>query len=162
MSDHSDWLRSLVAEAVPKLENLGAGDTATRPEPTAWSPRELLGHLVDSAANNHQRFVRARFQDDLVFPGYDQDAWVEAQAYAQAPWDELVVLWKAYNLHLARVMDQVPDHVRHRAHARHNLDAISWLPVAADRPATLAELMEDYVAHLEHHLESLIGAKAFR
>jgi hypothetical protein len=38
-----------------------------------WSAREVIGHLIDSAANNHQRFVRAQFRDDLVFPGYEQE-----------------------------------------------------------------------------------------
>src|ERR1041384_6091519 len=93
---------------------------AQRPAPGKWSMKEIVGHLVDSASNNHQRFVRARWQDDLVFPGYAQDDWVAAQGYADAPRRELVTLWATYNRHLARVMDAAPAAVRERPHTRHN------------------------------------------
>jgi hypothetical protein len=150
-------LRAVVAAAEPRL--LAADDawTARRPAPGKWAPREVLGHLVDSAANNHQRFVRARRQDDLVFPGYAQDEWVEAQRYADAPWRELVALWAAYNRHLARVMAATPAPARARPHARHNLHEIGWRPLGADEPATLDRLMEDYVDHLEHHLRQIFA-----
>jgi hypothetical protein len=65
-----------------------------------------VSHLIDSAANNHQRFVRACRGEDLRFEGYAQDAWVAAQAYESAHWDEIVTLWRTHNLHLAYVMDQ--------------------------------------------------------
>ena len=153
----AERLRAVAAAAEPRL---GAADDAwtTRPRaPGKWSPRELLGHLIDSASNNHQRFVRARWQDDLVFPTYAQDDWVAAQRYADAPWRELVTLWAAYNRHLARVMDAAPAAVRERAHARHNLDQLGWRAHPADEPGTLDWLMDDYVDHLEHHLRQLFG-----
>src|SRR5688572_30758858 len=81
-----------------------ADRAARRPAAGGWSPKELVGHLIDSAANNHQRFVRARWQEDLVFAGYEQERWVEAQGYQAARWRELVTLWQDYNRHLARVM----------------------------------------------------------
>jgi hypothetical protein len=96
--------------------------------------------------------VRAAQQDDLVFPGYEQDYWVRVQRYAAAPWNEIVTLWHTYNLHLARVMAAVPADVRYRRHDRHNLHVLGWQPYAADQPATLDDLMRDYVRHLEHHL----------
>lgn len=136
---------------------LGVPDdvAAKRPAPGKWSMKEIVGHLIDSASNNHQRFVRARSMDDLVFPGYEQDDWVTAQDYANAPWGELVGLWHAYNLHIARVMAATPDDVRLRAHARHNLDDIGFRPLPAGHPATLDFLMEDYVYHLKHHLNQI-------
>jgi hypothetical protein len=154
---HAERLRAVVAAAEPRL--LAAADawTARARAPGKWSPRELVGHLIDSAGNNHQRFVRARWQDDLVFPGYAQDDWVDAQGYADAPWRELVTLWATYNRHLARVMAAAPAAVRERAHARHNLDEIGFRPRAAAEPATLDWLMDDYVEHLEHHLRQLLG-----
>jgi hypothetical protein len=151
-------LRTVIAAAEPRLLALDDASTARRPASTAWSPREILGHLVDSASHNHQRFVRARWQDDLVFDGYAQDAWVEAQAYAHAPWRELVALWALYNRHLARVMAATPAAVRTREHARHALDRIAWRPVPADAPATLDYFMADYVGHLEHHVRQVLGA----
>jgi uncharacterized damage-inducible protein DinB len=129
--------------------------TARRPGTGRWSPREILGHLIDSASNNHQRFVRARWQDDLVFTGYDPDAWVVAQQYQDAAWPELVTLWAGYNRHLARVMASTPTAVRQVPRASHNLDRMALHPAPADQPATLEYFMDDYVRHLEHHLRQI-------
>ena len=151
-------LRRAVEGALPALRALDDAASARRPAPGKWSPRELVGHLVDSASNNHQRFVRARFQDDLVFPGYDQDAWVAAQGYATAPWGELVELWRLFNLHLARVFESTPPALAQRAVTRHSFDRIAFRTVAAGEPATLAFFAADYVAHLRHHLRALGAA----
>jgi hypothetical protein len=116
-----------------------------------------VGHLIDSASNNHQRFVRAVWQDDLIFPGYAQDDWVELQRYQDAVWSDLLTLWSAFNRHIASVMAAVPDDVRLRVHARHNLGEIAMhAPTRADQ-ATLDYFMSDYVDHLEHHLAQILG-----
>ena len=114
-------LRAVIAAAEPALAALPEADTAVRPAPGKWSPREVIGHLIDSASNNHPRFVLARWQDDLVFQGYEQERWVDAQDYLHAPWNDLVTLWASFNRHLAHVMAAVPPDVRARQHARHNL-----------------------------------------
>src|SRR5919201_6265963 len=81
---------------------------ARRPDARTWSPKEVLGHLIDSAANNHQRFVRAQQTDALTLPGYEQNHWVDSQGYRQADWPHLVALWTHLNLHLADVIDHIP------------------------------------------------------
>ena len=128
-----------------------------RPAPGKWSPRELVGHLVDSASNNHQRFVRARFVDHLDFPGYDQDEWVAGQDYAGADWASLVTLWAEFNRHLARVMQATPEAALTLQRSRHSLDRIAFRPVPVDRPVTLEGFMQDYVEHLRHHLAGLVA-----
>lgn len=153
--DYTDDLVTTVRQAWDRLTEVSDADASRRPAPDKWSPKQIIGHLIDSASNNHQRFVRARWQDDLVFPGYDQDGWVEAQAYQEAPWRELLDLWLAYSLHLARVMRGTPDEVRLRGHLRHNLDRLAWRPVPSELPATLDYFMRDYVGHLKHHLGQL-------
>jgi hypothetical protein len=125
------------------------------PQPGKWCPREVIGHLIDSASNNHQRFVRAQFKDDLVFDGYEQDAWVSLQRYRESPWAELIDLWRLFNLHIARMMQAAPYDERVRKRARHNLDQIAWQSVSRDEPATLDFFMSDYVRHLKHHLAQL-------
>jgi hypothetical protein len=134
-------------------------ESARHPASAKWSPREVIGHLIDSASNNHQRFVRAASQDDLVFPGYDQDRWVDLQDYQNTPWRDLVSLWAAFNRHIARVMAAIPEPVCSRPRARHNLDEIAWRPVSATEPTTLDYFMKDYVEHLEHHLRQILGAE---
>ena len=143
--------------ATPALLALDDAATTHRPGPGKWSPREIIGHLVDSASNNHQRFVRMRDRDDLVVEGYEQDAWVTAQHYQDAPWTELVLLWMTYNRHLARLMAATPPADRDRARRSHNLHLRAFRPVAPDRPATLGYFMDDYVDHLEHHLAQVLG-----
>ena len=150
-------LRSVLEEATPRLRSISEAEASRPLAPGGWSAREVVGHLVDSACNNHQRFVRAQFSSDLVFAGYDQDAWVAAQAYRESPWLELIDLWSLYNRHLARVMEVAPESVRRRAVRRHNLDEIAWAPVPSDTPATLDGFMADYVDHLEHHLRQILG-----
>ena len=146
-----------VGRATPALLALDDAATARRPAPGKWSPREIIGHLIDSASNNHQRFVRTRGRDDLVVEGYEQDAWVADQRYQDAPWAELVLLWLAYNRHLARVMAATPAADRDRARREHNLDLRAFRPVPADRAVTLGYFMTDYVDHLEHHLAQVLG-----
>ncbi len=155
--DYADDLEATVRGAAKRLAGVADAAAARRPAPGKWCAKEIIGHLVDSAAHNHQRFVHARWQEDLVFPGYEQDAWVEAQEYQAAPWSDLLDLWRTYNLHLARVMRATPESVRLRQHTRHNLDQLAWKPVAAEEPATLEYFMRDYVEHLKHHLRQIEG-----
>jgi hypothetical protein len=159
-SDAPAYARRLV-DAVHRAASalLALDDAAStrRPAPGKWSPREIIGHLVDSASNNHQRFVRMRDRDDLVVEGYEQDVWVAAQRYQDAPWTELVVLWATYNRHLARLMAATPAAARDRVRHAHNLHLRAYRPVPADRAVTLDYFMNDYVDHLEHHLAQVLG-----
>src|SRR5262245_35472726 len=158
MQSYVDEFRSTVEQATPVLLALTDAESMKHPAPGKWSPREVIGHLIDSASNNHQRFVRAPFQSDLVLAGYDQDAWVALQKYQDESWADLVALWRAFNTHLAHVMASIPASVREREHRRQNLHEIHWKTVPADQPATLDDLMADYVAHLKHHLRQILGA----
>ena len=155
MLDYADDLAATVIAAAASLATMSDQSAALRPGPGKWSPKEVIGHLIDSAAHNHQRFVQAQLQDDLVFPGYAQDAWVAAERYRDAPWQNLLTLWRAYNLHIAWLMAAVPDEVRLRERRQHNLHELAWQPVPAATPATLDYFMRDYVNHLHHHLRQI-------
>lgn len=150
--DYITHLERAAVEAAAELAPLPESVASWRPAPDKWSAKEIIGHLIDSAANNHARFVRAPRQTDLVFSGYAQEEWVQTQKYDDAPWADLLELWRAYNRHIAHVMAAVPREARQRAHERHNLHEIGWRQFQADAPATLDDLMRDYVEHLEHHL----------
>jgi hypothetical protein len=153
--DYVAELRRAVIDAEDRWRDAGDDRAEARTAPGKWSAKEIIGHLIDSASNNHQRFVRAQFQDDLVFPGYDQNEWVRAQHYHHARWPELLALWRDFNLHLARVMETTTADVRLKQRRRHNLHEIAFRPASADAPATLDFLMEDYVVHLRHHLRQI-------
>lgn len=130
------------------LRWLAVIDEASSQEPLrpgGWCARETLGHLIDSACNNHRRFVIGQPPGVPRFDGYEQDDWVGRQAYRQESWQGLVALWTAYNRHLAHVMRTTSD------------DAAAGTALAPDGsgPITVGFLMGDYVRHLLHHVGQL-------
>ena len=150
--------RGTVDAAAARLLALTPDQAAARPAPDKWSPKEIIGHLIDSASNNHGRFVRAQLKDDLIFDGYEQADWVRIQGYQERNWADLVRLWKALNDHIAHVMEFAGTEAVTRRRARHNLDALAWQPLSVGQPATLEYFMRDYVGHLKHHLRQALAA----
>ncbi len=147
--------RRVVEQSVPRLLALTDADAGRERDGGGWSAKQIVGHLIDSAANNHRRFVLAQFKDDLQFDGYAGEDWVSAQRYDRADWPHLVELWRGYNLHLAHVMSHTPAEALTKPRAAHSLDRIAWQTVDAARPATLEYLMRDYVGHLKSHLRQI-------
>lgn len=150
-------LREVVTAVTPRLRALSEEESTKPPAPGKWSPKQVIGHLIDSASHNHQRFVRAQFKEDLVFLGYEQEAWVAAQRYQTAPWSDLVGLWSLFNLHLARVVEATPASVRQQPRTLHNLYEIAWQTVPKEQPTTLEYFMRDYVGHLKHHIAQILA-----
>jgi hypothetical protein len=144
MHEVAHTLNALVAHVQARFQGLSDSDAGAPLKPGGWSRKQVIGHLIDSASNNHQRFVRLLLQHELTFPGYAQDGWVVVQDYQSRRWDDLLRLWAAYNAHLAHLISDAP------APALAHLCRIGDNP-----PMTLEELMRDYVRHLEHHVRSL-------
>jgi hypothetical protein len=155
LPSYAGELRRAVIDYSRKLSPLAESVIRRRPAPGKWSIAEVIGHLIDSASNNHQRFVRARWQEALTFPGYEQDDWVGAQGYQDADWATSIDLWRTFNLHLAGVMERTPAAARKKQYIRHNLDQVGFRAMTAADPATLDWFMEDYVEHLKHHLKQI-------
>ena len=140
-------LSSVVASVVPRLSAITEEAAARKPSPAKWSKKEILGHLIDSAANNHQRFVRLQLERELSLPGYEQDGWVRVNRYQQMPWAEIIALWSAYNRHLARVIESMEG------------ESLSHVWHSPNGDVTLEFIAFDYVVHLKHHLAQ-IGIEA--
>ena len=156
MSTYADRLSYTVQKAATDLAKYSDEEASYKLSDSTWSPKQIIGHLVDSASNNHQRFVRASLEEkDLIFPGYQQDQWVTTQQYQQTSWTLLLELWKSYNLHLANFMKSIPEAARQKERIRHNLDQIAFKTVPKNQSTTLDYFMEDYVDHLEHHLKQV-------
>lgn len=146
MHDTASHLRSILKHCHPLLAAIPAEAAARQPAPGKWSPKEILGHLIDSAANNHQKFVRTiPAAGGVDFVGYAQDAWVATQQYQQADWHLLVDLWRSYNLHLAHViMHTEPGCLSH------------LITIDGAGPYRLDFIMSDYVVHTTHHLAAIL------
>lgn len=160
MSSPRESLMARLSQELPRLQALSDESASLSPAPGKWSPKEIIGHLIDSASNNHQRFVRAQFTDDLIFPGYDQNKWVMTQRYNEAPWQNLLDLWFAFNRQISRLISVIPKHQISRERTKHNLHQIAWRTVPEDQPVTLGYFMDDYVAHLNHHLNQISPGEA--
>ena len=156
MEDLIADFRRTVEDAARRMLAISEEESGAPRAQGKWSRKEIVGHLIDSASNNHQRFVRAQFTDHLVFPGYEQESWVRAQGYKDEPWPLLVELWRSFNLHLAHVMERAPESARLDARERHNLGEIGWIKIGEGEPATLEYLMRDYVSHLKNHLRQIL------
>jgi len=143
-ADVAGELLSVVEAASESLRRIGDPEASLRSGSGTWSKKEILGHLVDSAVNNHHRFVRAQQVEELTFPAYEQEHWVSSQGYGERPWRELVDLWRLYNRHLAHIISLVPEE---------RLAVVCV--IGADEPVSLGYVIEDYVVHLKHHLQQL-------
>ena len=159
MDQWIEAFRQTIDHSSERLLQISEEQSEIARESGKWSPKEIVGHLIDSATNNHQRFVRAQFTDDLIFPGYQQEQWVSVQRYSDRPWVQLVELWRQYNLHLVHVMSSIPLETRVKSRARHNLHQLAWQTVDENQPVTLEYFMRDYVGHLEHHLDQIFLAR---
>ena len=146
----------VVDASVERMRLVAEDRAGAKPAPGKWSRKEILGHLIDSAVNNQIRFVRAQLYDDMIFTGYDQNAWVSAQRYQERSWSELVHTWRAYNHQVAAVMRAAAVAELERPRPRHNLHDIGFQLLPPDTPATLGWLMRDYVVHLQHHLDQIL------
>lgn len=158
MQDALADFRRTIDEAAARLGALSEHEASRTRADGKWSAKQIIGHLIDSAANNHQRFVLAQLRDDLAFPGYQQEEWVSVQHYDEAEWPVLVALWRSYNLHLLHVMAHTPAAKLQTPCTQHTLDRIAWQTVSQSEPVTLAYLMRDYIGHLKHHLRQIFGA----
>jgi hypothetical protein len=137
-------LRTLLASASRELPDILEFTAATEPRPGGWNRKQILGHLIDSASNNHQRFVRALIQDELDWPNYEQVAWVKVQDYEDADWWGLVQFWTMYNSHLVRILQDIPEE---------KID--TPIRIGDGAPMTLRDLIHGYIDHVDHHLQQI-------
>ena len=143
-------LRGTIAAAVPLLEGITDGDASLPATVGKWSRKEILGHLIDSACNNQQKFVRTMAQPHLDFVGYEQNHWVGSQKYNEADWSGLISFWHAYNLHLAHIIENTDPAL-----------LANSITVGDHGTFTLEFIMGDYVEHMKHHLLQILPTAAF-
>lgn len=146
MRDLAAELRSEVDATAARFRALAEANASADRGAGKWTRKEILGHLIDSAVNNHQRFVRAPSSNPFVWPGYDQNAWVAAGGYRDRPWADLVELWVGINRHVAYAIESVPAAARE-----------TRCVIGGNDSVTLEWLMRDYLRHMRHHLAQILS-----
>jgi len=139
----SERLAAVLRSAMPWLLTISEAEASVPEREGKWSAKEVIGHLIDSAVNNLGRIIRLQIEAGQSLPGYEQMAWVSLQLYAEREWAQVLALWFALNEHVAWTIGHVEK-------AR-----LANGGVVAGEPLTLGFLIEDYVAHMEHHLRAM-------
>ena len=145
MKQLSEVIQNLVQQALPQLQQMQGEAVRQRPGPDEWSKQEILGHLIDSTANNHQRIVRAAYQAAETFPPYSQTDWVRLQHYQEADWANLVELWAAYNRQFCFIIEHLPPEALQAP-----------CNIGCEQPVSLALVIEDYPRHMQHHINEIL------
>jgi hypothetical protein len=142
----TEKITELTDHWVPILENLPDDLLMNKLNWQKRSIKQVVGHMVDSASNNHQRMVRLQYNKELVFPDYrqDNDLWITIQNYQDANWQNIVQLWKFYNLHIIHVIQSI------------DLNKLEnyWNDFEGTK-VTLEQMIEGYLWHLELHLKEI-------
>lgn len=138
----SQRLSSTIRSAVPWLVTLSNADAGLPEREGKWSAKEVIGHLTDSATNNLARIVRMQIASEHM-PGYAQESWVTLQHYREREWAEVLALWFALNEHIVWTIRHIPQ------------ASLANRATVAGSPLTLGFLIEDYIAHMEHHLRNM-------
>jgi hypothetical protein len=136
-------LAAVLREAMPWLVTLSEDEASVPEKEGKWSAKQVMGHLTDSAVNNLGRIVRMQIAVGESFQGYQQMDWVRLQHYAERGWSEVLALWFALNEHVVWVIS----HVEKKSLAHEG--------AIEGQSMTLGFLIEDYVAHMEHHLRAM-------
>lgn len=145
-TEATERLQYLCTTIPDKLNRITLADFTHKPNSDKWSKIEILGHLIDSAANNHQRFVRLQFEHEPVIY-YEQNEWVKFNYYVQQEPSVLIALWKQYNVFLASLIAKIPEEKMQAVCLLRNGESVQ-----------LSFLISDYIRHMEYHLEQILAS----
>jgi hypothetical protein len=151
-------LNAILADVPAKLKTLSESDLSHKPRPDKWSKKETLGHLVDSALNNLKRFADAQvLPPPYRVVTYLQDGLVSVNHYQQMNTAALLNLWHTLNSQIVWVVQHLPAEKLSVPVITQD-DAKSYTDTApsGQHNRTLQWLIEDYVAHHEHHLKEIL------
>jgi hypothetical protein len=150
MQPTSQHLLDTISTVIPLLQQISDTDASIKASPNKWSYKEIIGHLIDSAGNNQQKFVRCIQQSGIHMPPYEQDRWVAIQHYNDANWADVLATWFEVNRHIAHIIQHIP------------ADTLQNEIYIGDKgPFSLEFIVRDYPEHLKHHLKAILPGADF-
>lgn len=148
-------LLEILDNVKPAFNAISDHDAKAFPSPEKWSKIQIIGHLIDSALNNVGRFIRLQKTQDLIFDGYDQKYWVEAQHYQNSDWVDTINLFHLINAQIASMVDQIPGEILSLPREKHSISWPLYFEKSPKNPFTLEFMIWDYIAHIENHLKQI-------
>jgi hypothetical protein len=140
----AEGIRKTVEDFTRRFNILDNQKASKKSQPDKWSKKEILGHLIDSASNNHQRFVRAQYLKTVNLPSYEQKDWVDIQQYSSRTWQELLEFWGSYNYHLAHIINHM------------SIESLQIsCNIGSGEPLPIGYIVVDYLGHMQHHLRQI-------
>lgn len=134
-----------LCEVIPiKLFAIDESEFSARPIESKWSKKEIIGHLIDSATNNHRRFIRGQFEEIPTIT-YHPDQWNKFNYYSQMPGTQIIQFWEMYNMQILSIIRLIPEE---NLHIKVN--------TGGETSFSIAYLFNDYIDHMEHHLKQVI------
>lgn len=138
-------LKYIIENSPSQIRAIDDFHFSSKKDSFTWSKKEILGHLIDSATNNHHRFIRAQYEEAPVI-WYDQNNWVEKSNYEEIDTEQLIQFWYFYNKHIIYIIENIQP------------DKLQNICIMKDGSRlTIEYLITDYVDHLEHHLKQIFG-----
>jgi len=139
MKTLSKKLLKISNEQILTLDKIAIEVYNKKLNPEKWSKKEIAGHLIDSAQNNIQRFIRGQYEVEPSI-NYNPDFWVKLNNYQNADLKNLLRLLYSLNEQIVVIWENIPT------------EDLSRKCMSGDNLVTIEWLMEDYLTHLQHHL----------
>jgi len=136
--------RETILQVYSEMQRISDNIASNKKDATQWSIKEVIGHLIDSASNNHQRFIRLQIDEEIRLPFYQQVDFVRISNYQSEDWVILLDFWKFYNLHLVHIVGNIDEQ---------KLENV-WITPKGEK-LDLKFVVEDYLIHLKHHLSQI-------
>jgi DinB superfamily len=147
MKNIAQELESLIQKHYPAFKSMDDSKFIFKPDPSKWSKKEIIGHLIDSAESNIRRFVVTQYEENATIV-YQQVKWVEICNYQQWDAKELIDLWFLLNRQICEILKNTSDEVLKRKCKTEEPHTIEWLAL-------------DYIKHLKHHLHQVLDLEPY-